>query len=187
MSEILFTVFTPTYNRAHTLTRVYQSLVSQTLSDFEWLIVDDGSEDKTQELVDSFLADGKIQIRYFRQPNSGKHVALNRAVREAQGELFLTLVSDDSCVPTALEQFGFHWRSIAESRHAEFSGITCFSRNSNGDVIGGRLPSELIDGHPHQIASQYHLAGDKWGFHGTAILRKYPFPVFPGENSCKKD
>lgn len=181
MSAPLFTVFTPTYNRAHTLGRVYQSLLSQTFIDFEWLIVDDGSGDGTDELVSGFMAEKKIVIRYLQQPNGGKHVAFNRGVREARGELFLPFDSDDSCVPVALENFRAHWLSIPESLREEFSGITCLCKNERGESIGGELPSVFLDGHPYEVVSRYRLVGEKWGFHLTRILKEYPFPEFQGE------
>jgi len=181
MSKLLFTVFTPTYNRAHTLGRVYQSLLAQTFKNFEWLIVDDGSSDGTEELVNGFTSEGRIAIRYFQQPNGGKHVAFNRGVCEARGELFLALDSDDACSPVALERFHARWFSIPDSNRMEFSGITCLSEDVNGNVIGGNLPLDFIDGYPYHVTSRYRLKGDKWGFHQTRILKNYLFPVFPAE------
>jgi glycosyltransferase involved in cell wall biosynthesis len=81
----LFTVFTPTYNRAHTIHRVYDSLCAQTLRDFEWLVIDDGSTDNTAELVAKWAEVAKFPIRYFKQKNLGKHFAHNRALVEATG------------------------------------------------------------------------------------------------------
>src|SRR5688572_23550113 len=104
-----FTVFTPTHNRAHTLQRVYDSLRGQTFRDFEWLIVDDGSKDGTDRLAAAWARSADFEIRYRRQPNRGKHVAFNAGVRDARGELFLPLDSDDACVPRALERFIHHW------------------------------------------------------------------------------
>src|SRR5260370_42664596 len=83
-----FTVFTPTYNRAHTLHRVYDSLRAQTLRDFEWLVVDDGSTDDTPGLITQWTKATDFPIRYFKQGRSGKHFAHNLAVREARGKMF---------------------------------------------------------------------------------------------------
>src|SRR5437764_8622953 len=108
----LFTVFTPTYNRAHTIKRVFDSLSAQTLREFEWLVVDDGSTDKTSELIAAWAKAVDFPIRYFRQEHSGKHIAYNLAVRAARGQFFLTLDSDDGCVPHALERIAYHWNMI---------------------------------------------------------------------------
>src|SRR5260370_1372771 len=90
----VFTVFTPTFNRCSTLPRVYESLRHQTLRDFEWLIVDDGSTDGTGELVEEWQTESDFPIRYIYQENQGKPVAFNRGVQEAQADLFLTFVSN---------------------------------------------------------------------------------------------
>src|ERR1700688_3150194 len=89
--DLLFTVFTPTYNRAKTLGRVYCSLCAQTVRNLEWLTVDDGSIDGTIYLVLEWSRTADFPIRYIRQTNQGKHVASNRGVAEARGELFITL------------------------------------------------------------------------------------------------
>lgn len=181
MSLPLFTVFTPTYNRAHTLPRVYESLVNQTNKDFEWLIVDDGSSDHTEVMVKTWQAEEKITIRYFYQHNQGKHIAFNKGVVEAKGELFLTFDSDDACIPNALERFKFHWQCISEVDRKIFSGITCLCMDTKGEIVGSRFPAAFIDEYPIQFMVNHKIKGEKWGFHLTNILRQYPFPSFPGE------
>ena len=75
---MLFTVCTPAFNRAHTLERVFDSLVTQTLRDFEWLVVDDTSSDDTEALINRLASIADFQIRYSYQENQGKHIAVNR-------------------------------------------------------------------------------------------------------------
>ena len=131
----IFTVFTPTYNRAATLAGVYSSLQVQTFRNFEWLIVDDGSADGTAALVQEWQAVAEFPIRYFWQPNGGKHRAFNRGVQEARGELFLTLDSDDSCVPEALERLKFYWDALSLGSQEIFSAVTALCSDSNGNVL----------------------------------------------------
>lgn len=90
MYKYKFTVFTPTYNRAHLLENLYNDLKAQTydFNDFEWLIVDDGSSDSTKELVEKFISENKLNIRYIYKENGGKHTAINLGVKNADGELF---------------------------------------------------------------------------------------------------
>ena len=90
--NIKITIFTPTYNRDYIIINLYKSLLIQTLKDFEWLIIDDGSTDNTELLVSSFIKDNKINIRYIKQQNGGKHRAINKALEEAKGELFLVTI-----------------------------------------------------------------------------------------------
>lgn len=89
------TIFTPTYNRANTLTRLYESIKGQTQKNFEWLIIDDGSNDNTQQIVENFISKKEIKIRYMKQQNSGKQAAWNKAVNEAKGKYFCNVDSDD--------------------------------------------------------------------------------------------
>jgi glycosyltransferase involved in cell wall biosynthesis len=171
-----FTVFTATYNRAHTLGRVYDSLCGQTYRSFEWLIVDDGSADGTRALVERWQRQALFPIRYLVQENAGKHVACNRAVREARGALFLTLDSDDACVPEALERFTHHWDAIPPDRKPLFSAVTCLSMDHHGRLVGTRFPHDVTDSDSLEIRYRYGVTGEKWGFHRTDVLREYPFP-----------
>ncbi|MGK6699482.1 glycosyltransferase family A protein [Acinetobacter baumannii] len=94
--SIELTIFTPSYNRAHTLHRVYESLQVQTLQNFEWIIIDDGSIDNTEDVVKDIINKSKFPIIYIKQENSGKQAAWNKAVSLAKGEYFCCLDSDDS-------------------------------------------------------------------------------------------
>jgi glycosyltransferase involved in cell wall biosynthesis len=169
-----FTVFTPTFNRAPTLHRPYTSLRQQTYRDFEWLIVDDGSCDETKQLIDGWVVTADFPIRYVWQPNSGKAAAINHGVSLAQGELFLILDSDDTCVPAALERFNHHWERIPDKRL--FSGMTCHCMDENGLRIGDEFPIE--DSTPIEIHNNLGVRGEKWGFHRTEVLAQHRFPSY---------
>jgi len=171
-----FTVFTPTYNRAATLHRVYESLCVQTYRDFEWLVVDDGSEDETGTFVESWQREAAFSIRYFWQENQGKHIAFNLAVREAQGDLFLNLDSDDSCVPEALERLVERWESIPYDERHGFVGVTALCKDHTGRLVGSRFPSDVLDSDSLEILYRYRVRGEKWGFQRTEVLRAFPFP-----------
>lgn len=174
-----FTVFTATYNRAHTLRRVYESLARQTFRDFEWLIVDDGSTDETRRLVEAWP--GKtFPIRYFTQKHSGKHVAFNKGVREAQGLLFLSLDSDDELMANGLERFKFHWDSIPPERRTCFSAVTALCVDQRGNIVGDPFPQDILDSDSLELQFRYGVAGDKSGFQRTDILRRHPFPELHG-------
>lgn len=98
------TIFTPTYNRSHTLSRLHDSLVKQSLKDFEWLVVDDGSSDNTAVLFENWTSnDNGFQVRYIRIPNGGKNRAINLGIKEASGRYFMILDSDDMLSPNAVE------------------------------------------------------------------------------------
>lgn len=179
--DYTFTVFTPTYNRVHTLERVFDSLCAQTFKDFEWLIVDDGSTDSTAALVERFKENAEFELRYIFQRNSGKHVATNRAVGEARGRFFLTLDSDDACVPEALERLLFYWNTIPDDRKQQFSAVTALCMDPAGRVIGSKFPHSPLDSTPVEVTYRYRVRGEKWGFQRTDVLRRHPFPVIEGE------
>lgn len=84
----LVTVFTPVYNRKNLIGNLYQSLLSQTYKNFEWIIVDDGSTDDIDEIIKSYQNEDRILIRFIKQENGGKHRAINNGVLHAKGELF---------------------------------------------------------------------------------------------------
>src|SRR5258708_39119995 len=141
----VFTVFTPTFNRSQTLSRVYEGLRLQTFRDFEWLIVDDGSTDGTKELVEKWQTESSFPIRYIYQENQGKPAAFNRGVQEAQGELFLTLDSDDACVPHALDRLKYQWDGIPASQKDKFSAVTVLCKGPKGGLLSGKIPPALLD------------------------------------------
>ena len=179
-SKPLFTVFTGTRNRAHTLPRVYDSLCRQTIRDFEWLIVDNESTDGTRELVEGWQKAADFPIRYLWHQNRGKHGSQNRAIGEARGELFVTLDSDDPCAPTALERFRYHWQSIPADQRARFSGVTSHTLDGNGRINGTLFPFDPTDSDSLEIRYRYRVVGEKWGFQRTDVMREFPLPEIPG-------
>ncbi len=172
-----FTVFTTSFNRAHTLPRVYESLKKQSFRDFEWLVVNNGSSDNTQELVNSWQEENLFPIRlYFRQKNEHKKVAFNQGVKNADGELFINFDSDDEALPNALEIFDQYWRNIPEDEKDGFSAITARCVDQTGKSLGSGFPADVFDSDPLTIRYRYKLTWEKWGAHRTDVLRKYPFP-----------
>lgn len=182
-----FTVFTPTYDRAHTLPRVFQSLSAQTLRDFEWLVVDDGSKDATRELVQTWAASAPFPIRYVHQENAGKAAATNLGVRLAEGELFLMADSDDEFVPEALERFALHWDAIPADQREHFTGVTALVRDPAGHVLGNPFPTSPLDSDSLELMYRFHVRGEKWGFHRTDVIRAFPFPELAGTRHTPED
>jgi glycosyltransferase involved in cell wall biosynthesis len=177
-----FTVFTPTFNRAHTLPRVYNSLRSQTFTDFEWLVVDDGSTDETRQLVGAWAREAPFPIRYFHQPNSGKHVADNFALREARGRFYATLDSDDWYLPNSLDRFLGVWNSIDAGRRNAFVGVVGLCADPSGAVIGSTFPDHVLDTTYTDLRWKHGVTGDNAGCARTDVVRRFPHPLIAGEN-----
>jgi glycosyltransferase involved in cell wall biosynthesis len=171
----LFTVITPTYNRAHLLSRVFDSLRQQTLPDFEWVVVDDGSTDDTAEVVAHLAAKGRFPIHYHSQTNGGKHTAVNRGVQEAKGFFVAILDDDDRLLPETLERCCDVWYSIPPGQRDRFVGVTGVCVDADGKVIGS-LPQDTMDSDAIDLRLK-NLKGDKWGVQRTDVLREFPFPT----------
>jgi glycosyltransferase involved in cell wall biosynthesis len=176
-ASVLFTVFTPAYNRAHTLGRVYASLKEQTLQDFEWIIVDDGSSDDTSTLVDSWASlPSCFPIRYYYQSNRGKHAAINRGVQEAKGFFFIILDSDDSCVPEALERFAYHWQTIPETEQSRFCGVTSLCQYETGSLVGVPFPGDAVTCTHLEMIYKFKIKNEMWLCVRTNVMKEFPFP-----------
>ncbi len=171
-----FTVFTPTYNRAHTIERTYRSLMAQTDRDFEWLVVDDGSTDGTEELVAGWLQASPFPIRYFRLSHAGKHIAHNFAVGEARGQFTISLDSDDELKPDALEIFRTLWTDVPEAERRRFSGICCLAEDQHGNLVGNLFPASPLDTTELMLRGRLKVTGDKLFCRRTEVLREFLFP-----------
>ena len=173
------TVFTPAYNRAHTLGRTYASLCAQTCKDFVWLIVDDGSEDETAELVQSWQQqDNGFAIEYIRKENGGMHTAHNVAYENIRTELNTCIDSDDRMPPDAVELILDKW---AQVRDRGYAGLIALDADFDGNVIGKGFP----EGMRETTLSGYYAGGglgDKKLVYRTDVINSYPaYPVFEGE------
>ena len=110
------TIFTPAYNRAHTLARTYRSLCKQTCKDFEWLIIDDGSTDNTSDIVSKWISEANFTIRYIYQDNQGMHGAHNTAYKNIETELNTCIDSDDYMPFDAVENIINFWKDNRDSK-----------------------------------------------------------------------
>ena len=170
------TVFTPTYNRAATLSRLYESLLAQRAGDFEWLIVDDGSTDETPELVARFTGEGRFPVRYQRKENGGKHTAYNLGLELAQGNYFFCVDSDDLLAPEAVQRI-----LDAGSRLKDGGGIVGYKQDLTGKTLSGEFPASLEFCCFHELSMVHGCTGEFSLVFPTALARQFPFPVFPGE------
>jgi glycosyltransferase involved in cell wall biosynthesis len=170
----VFTVCTPTYNREDLLPRVYASLKAQSFGNFEWLVVDDGSTDGTADLVRRWAGEALFPVRYVWKENGGKHTAHNVCIREARGELFVMVDSDDWLVPTALERLKAEWDQVTNKEG--YSGVCCLFQYEDGTVVGNRFPRDQMESNAVDLRYNLGVVGDKIGLTRTDVLRRFPFP-----------
>ena len=180
----MITIFTPSYNRAHLLNSAYQSLCLQQGEYFEWLIVDDGSKDNTEEVINGFIQEGKIPIRYFKKPNGGKHTAINLGAKEAKGELFWILDSDDSLPKNALSVVAKYWDSLDKSQKSKLAGICGYMAHHDGKVIGSPIVEAGTIASSLDMRHKLHFTGDMMEVWRTDVMREFPFPEIPNERFC---
>jgi glycosyltransferase involved in cell wall biosynthesis len=174
---MLFTVFTPTYNRRDEVHRVWDSLQAQTCRDFEWVVVDDGSTDGGVAVLRTYEAAADFPMRIATQEHGGKHMAWNRGVKEASGELFVPADSDDAFLPRTLERFKGWWLSIPKRERSSFSGINVLCQDpETGAVVGTPFPESPMVSQNLDLAYVHRVRGEKWGCIRTSTLREVPFP-----------
>lgn len=174
------TVFTPTYNRAHLLPRLYNSLRNQTSKDFIWLIIDDGSSDGTDELIQKWQAESKIEIQYHYKKNGGMHTGHNAAYKIIKTELNVCIDSDDFMPPGAVQQIIKQWNSVPNKKN--IAGIIGLDADENGKIIGTKIPLHLHAGTLTDLYKKQGVTGDKKVVLQTEIVRQYPaYPEFENE------
>ena len=174
--NVCVSIVTATFNRVITLPRVYESLVSQTCKDFEWLVVDDGSQDSTQEYVIGLIDNAPFPIRYIYKENGGNHTALNVGVKEAKGQYVTFLDSDDAMMPDVVE-YGINAWANLES-HEEYFSVFGRAIYENGQLMGTPFP-DTFNSLPHyklQRAWRTKYKCDGIAFARTSILKRHPYP-----------
>lgn len=171
------TVFTPTYNRKHTLTNLYNDLLSQSFKDFEWVIVDDGSNDMTSDLVESWVKEKKLPINYIKKENGGKHTAINAGVRRAKGELFFIVDSDDRLYKESLKNIYEEW---IENKCSEIQGIVGLCIDEHNNIIGTSMPKDVKEVYFSELYTKYNVKGDKALLFTTNVMKEFPFPEEEG-------
>lgn len=174
-----FTIFTPTYNRGNLLNNVYDFIVNENYEKVEWIIIDDGSTDSTKKIVEKLITNNRINIKYIYQENSGKHVAYNRAIEEANSDLFICIDSDDKYEKGSLSQINDYWMSI--DKKEEYCGVAYLSKYYNGNIIGTKFPYDDMESDLVSIYFYDHVKGDKGLTFRTDVLKQYRFPVFEEE------
>lgn len=186
------TIFTATYNRGYIIENLYRSLQRQTVFDFEWLVINDGSTDDTDNLFHEWLMEeNPFPIRYFKQENSGLIAGLNKGITLAEGEYLAKIDSDDYISDDCIEFF--------------LKGIESVKGNSAVYAVGGMRGTE--DGDPMKGKNEWPKIDSKIGYLDlydyergnfnldadmceawkVEILRQFPFPKFEGESFAPEE
>lgn len=173
------TILTPTYNREKLLQRLYKSLCEQTCQEFQWLVIDDGSTDLTQELMKELIEQNKINIDYKRKKNGGKHTALNYAHPYIKGKYVVIVDSDDLLTYDAVEIILKKWEKYDSDK--TISGIT-FQRGNihNGVTFDANIKGEYVSTFADE--TNRGMCGDHCETVRSKLFNDFLFPEYSDEH-----
>jgi glycosyltransferase involved in cell wall biosynthesis len=173
---VTVSVVTTTYERAATLPRLYESLRAQTMGDFEWVVIDDGSTDESGELLRAWSEEAAFPIVYHWQENAGMGIARNRGIELASGEYCALIDSDDWYLPEALERMVAAWESIPAARREGFADVEGLRVDTEGELVLERFPADVYDSDYFELRARRGLRGDTVGMFRREVLAAFPFP-----------
>lgn len=176
------TIITPTFNRAHTLERVYRSILDQNFKNLKWLVMDDGSTDDTKQLIDRLKSENKISIDYVFKPNRRKYVTLMDGIfNYINTEYFIIMDSDDAFFPNSIEIF---YNEIEKIKDDKCLGSVCGNVvDSNGEFVGTKFPQSPLDCSVFEMRHKYNVKGGKLAIHQTSKFKQLNY--FPKEYEGK--
>jgi glycosyltransferase involved in cell wall biosynthesis len=167
-----FSVFTPIYDRADTLERVFKSLNAQTFKDFELVLINDGSKDNSHEVALELIKTATFPVNYINNKiNKHKMACFMQAIKMAKGEFILSFDSDDECTPDALQVFKNEYDSIPKEKQKTISGVTCLCNDQFGNLVGEPFKTSPHYSNTFKQQIEQPNALEKWGFTKTEILK----------------
>lgn len=178
---MLISVFTPTYNRADLIHRVFDSLNEQSFTDFEWIVVDDGSTDETAGVLEDFRARASYPIKTHQRENRGKARSINDGLDLAEGELFICFDSDDWCTPDALARIAEVWTGLSTDERKAYSGISCLKVLQDGALVGEDYSRMMSKGESYVDRFNRRVKGDKWEIIRTDLHRSARYDLADDE------
>ena len=180
----LLTIYTPTYNRAHTLPELYKSLCLQTYKDFIWLVVDDGSTDESENLINQWKKNAPFQIKYVYKENGGVHTARDLAYSIIETELLVGIDSDDLCLYDMVENIINAWNQF---KNQNIIGIITPVQSDQGKWLGSSFPQENFASF-QDLTFKHKCIGDHTIVVKSEIIKRIPnTPVFAGEKLVGED
>lgn len=171
---IKLTLFTPTYNRKEKLEQCYRRLCKQSNKEFIWLIIDDGSTDQTEDIIEEWKKEDIIKIEYIKQKNGGKYKAVNTGIINCKTELFAFCDSDDYYLPTTIDKFLSIWENIKEDQ--SIAGIVARRGNVDGEILGKKINIKEQKINFDKLIKKYKFYGDTCRMYRTNVLKKTLYP-----------
>lgn len=179
------TIFTPTYQRKNNLKKLYESLCNQDSKDFEWLIIDDGSSDGTDELVNTWINDNVIPIKYIFKENGGKQTAINLALKNVSSKMLFIVDSDDWLTLDAVSTI--HQYDDKYNSTPNLCGFSFWRMFPDGKPNGPIFKKDEWVCSYFEARVLEHNGGDKAEVWFTECMREFPFPEFENEKYYPED
>lgn len=175
------TVVTCTYNRAHTLPAVFESLMEQDYQDFKWLVVDDGSTDGTEELIAQYKKQAWFPVEYTKKNHAGKYEAVNLSYKLVDTPYIISCDSDDAMLPGGLTKVMKLWNEVPPEKYESIWCVTARSVDSvTGEIVGPLFPENVNEfSGREQRRILANTPGEKHSCRKTEIVRQFPYPSFP--------
>lgn len=173
------TIFTPTYNRENLLPKLYDSLLNQTNKNFVWLIVDDGSTDNTEEVVNKWINEKKIVIEYHKKKNGGKNTAIDFAHQHCETKYIGCVDSDDYLTNDAVDVLYNHFEKT--DKNEKCIGLVGRRCKNNGEPFNSNWCTENLFLKFKELSTKYHYNEDTFLIFKTELIKKYIFPKIEGE------
>ena len=171
------TVVTPVYNRKKTIKRTIDSVENQTYRNFEYIIVDDGSTDESDDIIFEYMNQTECPVMYIKKPNGGVHTARNLGIRYARGMFEINVDSDDELLPKALQVFYDAWQSIPDAEKSRYRVVVGQCMDENGSRVGLPFPTNINQvtwPEAQKMCNAVH--GEHIGFNVTKVLKDNPWP-----------
>lgn len=188
MQKPYVTIITPIYNRSKTIKRALSSVEKQSYKEFEYILVDDGSTDNIDSIIEHFILTTSIPTMYIKKSNGGVHTARNIGVKHARGFLCCFLDSDDEFVENGIQLLVNAWKEIPNGKEPEYFEVKARCIDENGMEIGKRFPVNMNEMKWDDIKIIYEsISAEHCGIRKTSILKANPWPEpdgikFVGEN-----
>lgn len=175
----MIAILTPTYNRAHTLPRLYDSLLIQTDNNFVWYVIDDGSTDDTKKLIESYQKEKRIKIKYCNKKNGGKHRAINFGVEKIEEELIFMVDSDDWLLPEAIEEIEKVYKKYKNNK--TIAVYSFHKAYENGKISGPHYAQREFIGNHISYRINNHIRGENAEVIVAKYFKKVKLPEIDGE------
>lgn len=166
-------ILTATYNRGDFLNRLYKSIIENESNnlEIEWIIIDDGSTDNTKNIINRFILEKKIEIKYLYQTNSGKMSAINNGIKFATGDFIVECDSDDYFSKNAFEIIEKNAGLLLQNK--DVYGLCFLKQKEDGNISGKNFNQNYMKSTMFDLYFKRDIQGEKILVFNSKIRKKF--------------